>query len=387
MTKRLFWEDPYAKRFEARVLEVRPKGKHYEVRLDQTLFYPTSGGQPHDTGRLGEARVLDVYENEKHGSEILHLTDRPLEVGSVVEGEIDWPRRYRHMQRHTAQHILSQAFLRAGKWNTVAVSLKNPIFTIDFDMTPDEAVVKEAEALANWAVYANLPVRAFFVEEARVPLLPLRRMPKVRGTVRVVEIEDWDLAPCGGTHLRSTAEAGPIKVLGFERFKKHTTRVYATAGWEALEDYRKKHEALKGLALKFASQPLEVPERVEKLERELYETKGRLIEAERALAGLLYESLPGTRVAAQVPSLALAELAKRLSERPETAFLLVAPEGERVRFVLGKHPEAPLDLGGIFEKLRALGAKGGGSGARYQGILPPSKIDAALQTFRAHPVD
>jgi len=387
VTKRLFWEDPYAKRFEARVLEVRPKGRHYEVRLDQTLFYPTSGGQPHDTGRLGEARVLDVYENEKHGELVLHLTDRPLEEGAVVEGEIDWARRYRHMQRHTAQHILSQAFLRAGKWNTVAVSLKNPVITIDFDMTPDEAVVKEAEALANWAVYANLPVRAFFVEEARVPLLPLRRLPKVRGTVRVVEIEDWDLAPCGGTHLRSAAEAGPIKVLGFERFKKHTTRVYATAGWEALEDYLKKHEALKTLALKFASRPLEVPQRVEKLERELFETKGRLIEAERTLAGLLYESLPGTHVAAEVPAIALGELAKRLAERPGAAFLLVAPEGEKARFVLGKHPASELDLDAAFERLKALGAKGGGGKDRYQGVLPPAQIPAALQSFREERVD
>ena len=387
MTKRLFWEDPYARRFEARVLEVRPKGKRYEVRLDQTLFYPTAGGQPHDTGRLGEARVLDVYENEKHGDEILHLTDRPLEVGSVVEGEIDWARRYRHMQRHTAQHILSQAFLRAGKWNTVAVSLKGPVFTIDFDLPPDEAVVREAEALANWAVYANLPIRAFFVEEARVPLLPLRRLPKVRGTVRVVEIEDWDLAPCGGTHLRTTAEAGPIKILGFERFKKHTTRVYAAAGWEALEDYAKKHEALKKLAQKFASRPLEVPDRVAKLERELYETKGRLIEAERALAGRLYAAPPGTRVAETVPALALEELTKRLQERPNAAFLLVAEDQSPARFILGKNPRAALDLAPVFEALKTLGAKGGGRAERYQGVLPPEQTEAALQTFRQLAVD
>jgi len=387
VTKRLYWEDPYARRFEARVLEVRPKGRRYEVRLDRTLFYPTSGGQPHDTGRLGEARVLDVYENEKHGDEILHLTDRPLPVGETVEGEIDWPRRYRHMQRHTAQHVLSQAFLRAGKWNTVAVSLKGPIFTIDFDLPPDEAVVREAEALANWAVYANLPIRAFLVEEARVPLLPLRRLPKVRGTVRVVEIEDWDLAPCGGTHLRTTAEAGPIKVLGFERFKKHTTRVYATAGWEALEDYTQKHEALKGLAQKFASRPLEVPERVEKLERELYETRGRLIEAERALAGHLYAALPGTRVAEAVPSPALNELAKRLAERPGSAFLLVAEGENPARFILGKNPESALDLAPVFEALRPLGAKGGGKGERFQGVLPREKTEAALQTFRRLAVD
>lgn len=275
MTRRSYWENPYQSEFEATVLEAwHAEGKHFAI-LDHTLFYPTSGGQLHDTGTLGEARVLDVFEPTKHGEAIVHVVDRPLAAGTRVRGKIDWPRRYRHMQRHTAQHILSQAFLRAGRWNTVAVSLKNPVFTIDFDLPPDEAVIKRAEALANWAVYANLEIRARLVEESQVPLLPLRRLPKVRGTVRVVEIEDWDLAPCGGTHLRRTAEAGPIKILGFERGKKNTTRVYAVAGWEALEDYAAKHEALKSLALKFSSQPLEVPARVEKLERERFEARGR----------------------------------------------------------------------------------------------------------------
>ncbi len=385
MTRRLYWEDSYAKRFLARVLEVRPRGEHFEVILDQTLFYPTSGGQPHDTGHLGEARVLDVYEGEKHGGVILHLTDRPLEAGTEVEGTIDWDRRYRHMQRHTAQHILSQAFLRAGRWNTVAVSLRGPVFTVDFDLPPDEEVIKRAEALANWAVYANLPIRAFFVEEERVPLLPLRRMPKVRGRIRVVEIEDWDLAPCGGTHLKSSAEAGPIKILGFERFKKHTTRVYAKAGWEALEDYVQKHETLQHLAQKFASRPLEVPDRVAKLEADLYQTRGRLMEAERTLAGLLYESLPGTHVTALVPSLALRELARRLAERPGAAFLLIADEGERARFILGKHPDAGFKLEQAFEELKSLGARGGGQNP-IQGVLPRNRGATALERFRRRAV-
>ncbi len=378
MTKRLFWDDPYATAFEATVLASEPAGGGHRVILDQTLFYPTAGGQPSDTGTLGGARVLEVLEAEKHGDTLVHLTDRPLPVGARVKGAIDWPRRYRHMQRHTAQHILSQAFLRAGRWNTLGVNLKGPVFTVDFDLPPDERVIEEAEALANWAVYANLPIRAFFVEEARVPLLPLRRLPQVRGTVRVVEIEDWDLAPCGGTHLRTTAEAGPIKVVGFERWKKGGTRVYAMAGWEALEDYAKKHAALKTLAQRFASRPLEVPARVEKLERELYRVRGELIEAERALAGTILETLvreQGRRVAAQVPAAALAELARRLAERPGTAFLLLAPEPPRARFVLFGAPE-------VWPALKKLGAKGGGR-ERIQGVLPLEKIEEALQSFRS----
>ncbi len=382
MTQRGYWENPYQSEFEATVLEAwHEDGKHFAI-LDQTLFYPTSGGQLHDTGTLGEARVLDVFEPTKHGETIVHVLDRPLAARTRVRGKIDWPRRYRHMQRHTAQHILSQAFLRAGRWNTVAVSLKNPVFTIDFDLPPDEAVVKQAEALANWAVYANLEIRARLVEESQVPLLPLRRLPKVQGTVRVVEIEDWDLAPCGGTHLRRTAEAGPIKILGFERGKKNTTRVYAIAGWEALEDYAAKHEALKSLALKFSSQPLEVPDRVEKLERELFEARGEALKLREKLAELIEAKLTarGQTIAAEVPLEALNELGKRLAARPGTLALLASPQPPKARLLLVKHPDRPEDLKTIWERLRALGARGGGK-ERYQGVIDLEKLKDALQTL------
>lgn len=382
MTRRSYWENPYQSEFEATVLEAwHAEGKHFAI-LDHTLFYPTSGGQLHDTGTLGEARVLDVFEPTKHGEAIVHVVDRPLAAGTRVRGKIDWPRRYRHMQRHTAQHILSQAFLRAGRWNTVAVSLKNPVFTIDFDLPPDEAVIKRAEALANWAVYANLEIRARLVEESQVPLLPLRRLPKVRGTVRVVEIEDWDLAPCGGTHLRRTAEAGPIKILGFERGKKNTTRVYAVAGWEALEDYAAKHEALKSLALKFSSQPLEVPARVEKLERERFEARGEALKLRETLAELIEAKLAahGQTIAAEVPLEVLNELGKRLATRPGTLALLASPQPPKARLLLVKHPDRPENLKTIWERLRALGARGGGK-ERYQGVIDLEKLKDALQTL------
>jgi len=382
VTRRSYWENPYQSEFEATVLEAwHAEGKHFAI-LDHTLFYPTSGGQLHDTGTLGEARVLDVFEPTKHGEAIVHVVDRPLAAGTRVRGKIDWPRRYRHMQRHTAQHILSQAFLRAGRWNTVAVSLKNPVFTIDFDLPPDEAVIKRAEALANWAVYANLEIRARLVEESQVPLLPLRRLPKVRGTVRVVEIEDWDLAPCGGTHLRRTAEAGPIKILGFERGKKNTTRVYAVAGWEALEDYAAKHEALKSLALKFSSQPLEVPARVEKLERERFEARGEALKLREKLAELIEAKLAahGQTIAAEVPLEVLNELGKRLATRPGTLALLASPQPPKARLLLVKHPDRPENLKTIWERLRALGARGGGK-ERYQGVIDLEKLKDALQTL------
>lgn len=391
MSERLFWQDPYATAFTATVTRAWEEGGRFMVELDRTLFYPTSGGQPHDTGSLGGVRVLDVYEPEKHGERIVHVLEAALEEGATVEGKIDWSRRYRHMQRHTGQHILSQAFLRAAQWNTIAVSLAGPEIHIDFDVWPgpDAAAetLEKAEALANWAVYANLAVSAREVPEAQVPLLPLRRMPKVRGAVRVVEIEDWDLAPCGGTHLRSTAEAGPIKLLGFEKGKKKQIRVYARTGWEALEDYAAKHRALKGLAARFSSGVFDVAERVQKLEDELYAARGEARElAEELAEGYARElAQQGFPAARQVALGALAATGRRVAQWPGALALLAAaePGGEHARLLLVKHPDRPEDLRALWRAyLEPLGARGGGK-VHIQGRLPAGKLQDALKAFQS----
>ncbi len=389
MSERLFWQDPYATRFEATVTRAWEEGGRFLVELDRTLFYPTSGGQPHDTGALSGVRVLDVFEPEKHGARIVHVLEGMLEEGAAVEGKIDWDRRYRHMQRHTGQHVLSQAFLRAARWNTIAVGLAGPEIHLDFDVWPGpEAAadaLERAEALANWAVYANLAVTAREVPEAQVPLLPLRRMPKVRGAVRVVEIEDWDMAPCGGTHLRSTAEAGPIKLLGFEKGKKKQIRVYARTGWEALEDYAAKHRVLKTLAERFSSGVFDVPARVRKLEDELYAARGQAQAlaaelAERYVRELAGGGFPAT---AELPPALLAEVGRRLAEWPGALALLAArePDGTHARLLLAAHPEHPADLQELWRsQLEPLGARGGGRG-HIQGRLPAGKLQAAFARF------
>ena len=385
MSERLFWQDPYATRFEATVTRAEEEEGRFLVELDRTLFYPTSGGQPHDTGTLGGVRVLDVFEPEKHGTRIVHVLEGPLEPGARVTGEIDWNRRYRHMQRHTGQHVLSQAFLRAAGWNTIAVSLSGPEIHIDFDVWPGpeaaREVIDKAEALANWAVYANLPVSAREVPEAQVPLLPLRRLPQVRGAVRVVEIADWDMAPCGGTHLRSTAEAGPLKVIGFEKGKKKQIRVYARSGWEALEDYAAKHQLLSGLAQRFSAGVFDVPERVAKLEDELYAARGQALDLAAALAERLAQELAGRGfpAAAEVPAAALAETGRRVAALPGALALLAAREGEQARLLLVAHPEREGELRRVWNELLVpLGAKGGGK-AHIQGIISSAKLAAALE--------
>ncbi|WP_026175084.1 alanyl-tRNA editing protein [Thermus igniterrae] len=367
---RLYQLDSYATRFQARVVRAWSDARGHYAVLSETLFYPESGGQPADTGVLrgafGEVQVLHALEEEKAFGDVVHVLSAPLPEGAEVEGEIDWPRRFRHMQRHTAQHLLSQALLRAGDYHTVAVSLDGPVCTVDLAEEVEEAKVREAEALAAFAVYADYPVEAFFVDEAELARYPLRRPPKVQGRVRLVRIGDFDLAACGGTHLKTSAQAGPIKVLKWERYKGGT-RVYFTAGWEALEDYHAKHALLSRLALAFSTSPLELEKPLKKLQEEVYALKGENLALKEALVRALLPQALAEGVLL-VPQPVLGELAKELLSWERT-FLLLSPEG---RFALvGPNRQR------VLERLRALGAKGGGKEV-IQGALPKERVAEAL---------
>ncbi|TBH21135.1 alanyl-tRNA editing protein [Thermus thermamylovorans] len=368
---RLYQRDSYATRFQAQVVRAWSDEKGHYAVLSETLFYPESGGQPADTGVLkgafGEVRVLHAYEEGKAFGDVVHVLSAPMPEGVEVEGEIDWPRRFRHMQRHTAQHLLSQALLRAGGYHTVAVSLDGPICTVDLEEEAEEARLQEAEALANFAVYADYPVEAFFVSQEELAQYPLRRPPKVQGKVRLVRIGDFDLAACGGTHLKTSAQAGPIKVLRWERYKGGS-RVHFLAGWEALEDYHAKHALLMRLALGFSTHPLDLEKPIQKLREELYALKGENLALRESLVQALLPRALEEGVLL-VPGPILGELAKRLLEWSGRDFLLVSPEG---RFaLLGPRRQE------ILERLKALGAKGGGKEV-VQGSLPKDKVAAAL---------
>jgi alanyl-tRNA synthetase len=381
---RLYWENSYQSKFTARVVRSwSEKDQHFAV-LDQTLFYPTAGGQASDLGTLNQIKVLDVYEEGKAKGDIVHGLEMPIAEGSKVEGELDWTRRYRHMQRHTAEHIVGQSFLRAAAWNVVAVNMSNPVCTMDFDGEPTAEIVQQAEALANWAVYANTPVRSFWIQDGDVEGYGLRRAPKVAGQIRVVEIENWDRVACGGTHVAHTGEAGPIKFVKFERYKGGA-RIYFMAGWEALEDYHAKHAVLMRLGEKYSTPPLEVEKGVAaqtddfyKLRAENFALRDEL--SEHIMRDLLAE-FPDLTIAARVPGVVIDSVGKRLAEWPGVLALLVATGTDKARVILTKHSSRPEDLQAIWKAvLEPLGAKGGGALIKM-GVLPPGAIHSALDGF------
>ena len=227
MTERLYYTDAYCTRFEANIAEV-VDGEKPRVYLDRTAFYPTSGGQPHDIGRLGVATVLDVIDE---GERIAHLVEGAI-TGERVTGEVDWPRRYDHMQQHTGQHVLSAIFSDSLGAQTLSVHFGADSSTLDLSVesiTPE--ALRDVERRANEIAWENRPVRVTF--EDAVAADGLRKSSDRAGELRIVSIEALDRSACGGTHVRSTSEIGPVLLRRTERAKK-ALRVEFLCGGRAL---------------------------------------------------------------------------------------------------------------------------------------------------------
>ncbi|HWG85473.1 MAG TPA: alanyl-tRNA editing protein, partial [Deinococcales bacterium] len=298
-TRRLYRQDSYARDFQAVVTASERGAGPTRVVLDETLFYPTAGGQQHDEGTLAGCRVVDVL-NE--GDEVVHVLDGApaLEPGTQVSGSLDWARRLDFMQQHTGEHILGQAFLRLG-YGVIAVAMGESTCTLDLGAAVSDEEASRAEEMANEAVWAGHPVSAYELPEPEALALPLRRPPAVSGSIRVVQIGDFDYSACGGTHLRNSAEVGMVKVLGTERVKGGATRVYFHCGRRALADYRLKHAIVAGLARDFSTSEDKVPDRIAAAledggaaRRDLADTRARLA---AEIAARLAAGATGTGVA------------------------------------------------------------------------------------------
>lgn len=267
MTNRLYYTDALQTMFDATVLSSTPleSGASYHVVLDTTAFYPTSGGQPFDVGTLGGHSVLDVIDGDD--GVIAHVLDAPLEPGAKVKGAVDWVRRFDHMQQHTGQHILSAAFERTCGARTESFHLGSTSCTIDLAREVTPAEIAAAETLACEAVFENRPVTVRFVTEAEAAALPLRKDPSRTGILRLIEIEDFDLSACGGTHVPATGRVGVIAVAGWERFKGGS-RIEFVCGHRALASHRRLRDVVSGLVRQLTVAPHEIGSAIERMQVE-----------------------------------------------------------------------------------------------------------------------
>jgi alanyl-tRNA synthetase len=213
-TQKLYFRDSSLLEFSATVLDVQPRDAGASVIVDQTAFYPTGGGQPNDTGTLEGSRVVDVFEDD--AGLIHHFLEEPgqIKAGDKVSGLVDRARRLDHLQQHSGQHILSQAFVQACGAETRSFHLSAQTSTIDIDLdSPSNTHMRAAEDIANAIIFEDRPMRVHLVDEEEASRLPLRKESAVQGEIRVIEIENFDWSPCGGTHAARTGQIGLIAIL------------------------------------------------------------------------------------------------------------------------------------------------------------------------------
>jgi alanyl-tRNA synthetase len=377
MTEQLYFDDPLTLEFTARVTVSRPlDGGRFGLLLPRTYFYPTSGGQEHDTGSIGEARVLDVY---KDNGEIVHVADKTLAPGDYP-ARIDRQRRMRAMQHHTAQHVLSASFLEVADIDSLSANINGETpSTIDLEVgevAPE--ILQRAETFANGIFFENRVVKSYHVTRDEIALLPVRKPPKVSGLIRVVEVDGFDYTPCGGTHCPNTGMVGLLKIVKTERVNQKL-RVHFVAGYQAL-DYFNTCQDITQRAANLLETGLDgIPAA---LERKLDQLKTVQSELETLRAGLL--AAEAERLAASALTVGplrlltvtfrarsaaeLRGLALKLRDVPGLVSLLACYDDGKLSLVAACAPDTNVDARGLLQKhLAPLNLRGGGDKSLAQG--------------------
>ncbi|MBM3297840.1 MAG: hypothetical protein FJY83_09625 [Candidatus Aminicenantes bacterium] len=390
MTTRLYFEDACRTEFDARVLERRDREGRPSVVLDQTCFYPESGGQPWDTGTLNGAPVIQVVEE---GESILHVlgdeagASPALDPGAAVAGRIDWPRRFDHMQQHTGQHILSQAFIEVLDGETRSFHLGEAVSTLEIGLDRiEEADLERVERRANEIVFRNLEVKTYSVAADKIGEVPLRRPPKKEGAIRVVEVEGFDYSACGGTHCRRTGEVGLIKVIRWDKIRGNL-RFDFLCGGRALEDYSRRNSALRRISGLFSVSDMDAPASVEKAIGELkaqnkaskalreklaaYEAGDLISETEGRVISRVYKD----KTPEEVRFLALAVI-----RQASRVVLCASSSGAQSHIILARSDDIPLDLRELAPLIISrVNGKGGGSPSLVEIVTPGSSgLEQAL---------
>ncbi|MBL8118369.1 MAG: alanyl-tRNA editing protein [Anaerolineae bacterium] len=383
MTNRLYYNDSYLTHFKATVVEHVIWQGLPALILDQSALYPTSGGQPHDTGTLDELVVNDVVIREEDAAllHVLSVSDTPLPaIGSKVIGRVNWQRRFDHMQHHTGQHLLTQAFIQIANARTVSFHLSPDSVTIDLDVsTLNDAQVEAVESLANRIIYENRPITARLREIDDQESVRMRRLPKhiVTDGLRIIEIADFDVTACGGTHVAHTGEIGLIKVLRLEK-RGGKMRVEFRCGGRALADYSDKHRVISTLAAELDCRYVETPTMLAKLRTELKTAQAALKDSRTQLiefeaAKLLSEASSATAYRLIIASYEgrdpaeLKLLASQLTLKEGTIALL-GTAGDKAQFVFARSTDLPYDMGALLKSTVAVfGGRGGGQPTFAQG--------------------
>ena len=390
-TVRLYYEDPYLATFTAHVARRGELNGKPAVLLDRTAFYPEGGGQPADHGTLSRVKVTDVQVN--NAGEVWHVMEGSVE-GDEVKGEVDWVRRFDHMQQHHGQHLLSAAFDNLYAHKTVSFHLGAESATIDLavkDLSPGR--VTSAEDLTNKVIWEDHPILQRFVSAEELASIRLRKVPTVEGAIRVVSAGDFDHSACGGTHPKSTGVVGLVHIRRIEK-RGNETRVEFVCGSRALRDLRFANGMMGRMAgaLTVGTDELETAmtrlresedaarKRVQKLGEELagFEAETLVNQAKGKGGVPIVKAVYADRTLNDIRYLAAA-----IAVRGGIALLGAA--AEKAQLVFARPAESTVDCGKLLKEVLAdFGGKGGGQAAIAQGGIPePDKLEAVVEAAAA----
>jgi alanyl-tRNA synthetase len=391
MTHRLYYSEPYRTEFDATVVACEPRGDRFDVVLDQTTFYPTSGGQPFDVGTLGDVAVRDVVDRDN--GDVAHVVEAAFSVGARVRGRIDWRRRFDHMQQHTGQHVLSAAFDRLFDVRTESFHLGATSASIDLAREVGVEEIRAAEDECNRIVWEDRPVHIRVVSADEAKNLPLRKESLRSGPLRLIEVEEFDLSACGGTHVARTGAIGVIAIASSEKFRGGS-RVEFLCGGRALSRFRDWRDALAATTRYLSVQPSDLAASVEKLQLEgkmlqktiraqqqqlaAHEARALVSRAERAGNRLVVvEALEGW------DAVGLKTLASAATASAPTLAVALFSRTAPPLVVVAAGADAGVDASSVLKALTArYGGKGGGKRDLAQGGGFGASMEALLQAAR-----
>lgn len=368
---RQYYVNPYQKELTTSVTACEEAKNGWRVELEQTIFYPTGGGQPCDLGTLGGANVLDVFEE---GDRVIHLCDRPLAVGAEVLCRIDWDRRFMLMQQHSGEHMLSGIVFSRFGYHNVGFHMGSDVITIDFSGEISEQELHELELAVNSVIYQDIPSHIFYPDPETLATLSYRSKKALTGTVRLVQFQDIDLCACCGLHVRRSGEVGLVKLLSTTKFREGS-RIELLCGKRALEYLNLVFEQNRKISALLSAKPLATAAAVERVNEELKNAQYRCTGLENASFAALAERYSGAGDVLLFEESLSPDALRRLCDA------VLHTCGGRCAVFSGSDGQYKYALGSLTEDLRsftkamnaALNGRGGGKPQFVQGSVGAEK--------------
>lgn len=389
MTNRLYYDNTYLTEFDATVVECIKKDDKYIVRLDQSAFYPTSGGQPYDTGTLNDALVTDVYVDAD--GEVWHEINKEIVSGMAVHGKIDWERRFDHMQQHAGEHLLANAAYRLIGGGTIGLHLGSEISSIDMTLPEGRTRITDEELKAleddvNQRIQRNVPIRQWFPDSAELAELPLRKAPTVSEHVRIVQIGELEYCACGGTHPSSAGQIGLVKIVD-ARPSRGKLRISFVCGKRAFDLLRKSYDLLHATADYLSTSVDNVPTAVCSMDEECKQANRELNSIRKELLLSKADSYiakaevneNGVHIIAEFVDAdvnAGRELATHLIKQPRTVAIIGIKQASNCAYIICRSEDVDMACGAALSAAaRKCGGKGGGKPDFAQGGGPMEMLE------------